>query len=166
MSLIVEDGSMVTGAESYLSVVEADAYFKNRGNVLWDGLGLIKREQALRQATDYLEIACHGNWRGRRTSLFQPLSWPRVDVADDGFQHPLDSIPKALKQACAELAVRAAEGPLLADREQGVVREKVGPLEVEYDTNSSQQKRFTIVLKMLQPLLRGFGRGTLKLERV
>jgi len=38
MALIVEDGSIVTGAESYCTVAFANTYLANRGYTAWDAL--------------------------------------------------------------------------------------------------------------------------------
>ena len=35
MSLIVEDGTGLAGAESYVSVTDADTYHDKRGNTAW-----------------------------------------------------------------------------------------------------------------------------------
>lgn len=54
MTLVVEDGSIVSGAESYASVAQADAYFAARGITIWSPLLDAEKEQALRRATDYM----------------------------------------------------------------------------------------------------------------
>ena len=63
----------------------------------------------------------------------QPLSFPRLYLYDrEGYA--VTGVPLKLKQATAEYAVRAAAGvPLVSDPSGvGVLREKVGPIEVEY----------------------------------
>ena len=44
MALIVEDGSGVAGADSYLSVADADGHHADRGNAGWTGERLQGRQ--------------------------------------------------------------------------------------------------------------------------
>jgi hypothetical protein len=60
-----------------------------------------------------------------------------------------DIVPVQVKNACAELALKANSETLLADQTQGVTREKVGPIEVEYDKFSPQFKRYLQIDAML-----------------
>jgi hypothetical protein len=57
MTLIVEDGSGVYGANSYVTISEADAYFLNRGNTSWADITATTqlKEEALIRATDFIE---------------------------------------------------------------------------------------------------------------
>ena len=69
MALIVEDGSIVTGAESYISVADASTYHSNRGNTAWASLSTDAiREQCLRKATDFMRQAYRSRWQGYRVN--------------------------------------------------------------------------------------------------
>ena len=48
----------------------------------------------------------------------------------------------AVKNACAELALKANTEALMADLSQATVKEKVDVIEVEYDKYSPQYKRY------------------------
>lgn len=154
MTLIVENGTGLVDAESYISVADATTYHANRGNTAWaailtDG----EREILLRKATDYMVAAYRHRWAGFRKTTAQALDFPRdfVPIKDGFFEAFLDNnfVPIQVKNACAELALRALADDLMPDLEQGVVREKVDVIEVEYADFSPQQKRFSQVDAML-----------------
>ena len=168
MALIVEDGSIVAGANSYASVAQADAYHADRLNAEWAALATDGKESALIKATDYLEQTYADAWKGYRVDADQPLSWPRYDVIAYTYPFPADSVPLALRNAAIELALKASKGPLLCDEGQRVKRKKVDVLETEYDTYSSPQKRYTAVQRALAPYLTnsvGSGIQVVRLER-
>lgn len=154
MALIVEDGSIVAGAESYISVSDADAYHAARGNAAWTGTDAAK-EALLRKATDYMLQVYGLRWKGDRVSATQALDWPREGVEVFGFDIDPDVVPDAVANACAELALRAASGDLTPDVARRTVREKVGPIEVEYDRNAPALPDYQAVDNMLAALLRG-----------
>lgn len=137
MSLIVEDGSIVPNANSYVALVEADDYFRVRNNQVWSSLDNATKESLLIQATDYIELRFGRRFLGQKKQDNQPLSFPRKEVAY------ISPIPEALKRACFEYAIRANNGPLVPDPkfdESGMAltvrRKKVGPLETEMRTPS------------------------------
>lgn len=161
MALIVEDGSIVAGAESYCSVAAADDYHSKRGNAAWAALDdTTEKEPALRKATDYMVQEYRQRWKGYRKSATQALDWPRSAVYLEPVQYgggvepnPLlvsDTIvPDEVVKACAELAIRASTTVLSADLEQAVRSETVGPISTTYDDNSSQSTRYKAVVSML-----------------
>lgn len=157
MALTVESGAGLADAESYISVADADTMHAARGNTLWATLSEAEKEQALRRGTDYMGGAYRQRWKGNRVSSTQALDWPRHGVCVDGFDLVSDAVPAVVARACAEMAFRAASGDLDEDLERGIVREKIGPLETEYDRNSPQHKRYRAVDNMLAPLLNGAG---------
>lgn len=167
MTLIVEDGTGLSTAESYISVADATAYHAARGNAAWAALASdTVREQLLRKATEYMVGVYRARWAGYRYSITQALDWPRayVPIPDVTWGYrknaatvPVDEVPTAVKNACAELALRASAADLQEDLEQGVIREKVGPLEVEYDKASPQRKRYAMVDAMLSAYFKTAG---------
>lgn len=155
MSLVVEDGTGVADAESYISVADADAYFAARGNAAWAGLDETSKEAALRKGCDYLESFY--KWKGMRATATQTLSWPRKCVVVDGVAVPSDSVPSAVSRANAELALRASSGDLAADEGSQVTRETVGPITVEYAQGARQNPRYAGVDAMLSAYTLGGG---------
>lgn len=156
MALEVEDGTGKSNAESYISVADADARHTAFGNSAWTGTDAVK-EAALRRSTAYLEQAYRTRWTGQRKDLTQALSWPRYDVIVEGCWVASDSVPTDIANACADLALRALADDLAADTTRAVIREKVGPLETEYDANSPQATRYRAIDAMLAPYLTGGG---------
>lgn len=172
MSLIVEDGNARSDAESYISVADADTYFTNRGNAAWAALDTPAKEQALRAATDYMRQTYRMHWTGMRVTATQALDWPRAWVAlvdsPSGYRSvpayvPLNVVPQEVKDACAELAVRASAGPLSPDLGPQTVSEQVGPIKVDYLPGTRQNLSYTSVTAILAPYLKG--RGALDVVR-
>lgn len=164
--LIVEDGTGKADAESYTSVADASAYHTARGNAAWAALASdTVREQLLRKATDAMMQMFAGRWAGTRVSSTQALDWPRYNVPmKDGpanlpysygvaSYYPSNTIPAAVARACAELALRAATADLIADGTQAVKREKIGPLEVEYQDATTSGTSYRAVEGMLAPFM-------------
>lgn len=173
-SLIVEDGSIVAGAEAYIDAAYADTYHSNRGNEAWGALTVPQKEAAIRRATDYMGEAYRLKWAGKRVGVTQVLDWPRLTVPRKdtiGFQYSTQvyydhkSIPEEVKKASAELALRAIAGDLAPDLKQGVRSKKIGPMETTYDTSSPQAKRYRAVDMMLSVFFSGGG-ATMGLCRV
>lgn len=165
MALVVEDGTAKADAESYLSVTDADSYFANRGYTLWATMSTNEKEQALRRSADYMKAAYGPRWLGYRVSASQALDWPRSGVVARGFSIPADAIPAEVKNACAELAFKAAGGDLAPDIGQRAVREKVDVIEVEYDRYSPQFTQFRAVDNMLAPFLSDLGGAVRRVVR-
>lgn len=152
MTLIVETGTGASNSEAYCSVDTATTYHAIRGNSTWALLTTAQMEEALRRATDYIEQRYAMSWQGWRVSSSQALAWPRSGVVYDGVSVSSSIIPQSLINATAELALRAAAGELEEDLTRGILREKVGALEVEYDAKSHERKRYIAVENMLKPL--------------
>jgi hypothetical protein len=159
MALTVENGTGLTNAEAYISVADANTYHNLRGNSTWLTITAQEAEEALRRATDYMQQVYNGLWDGYRTNDTQSLDWPRKFVTDtDNYTNAYlasNVIPTEIKNACAELAWKAAQGELLSDLSQAVKREKIDVLEVEYAEFSPQSKRYVAIDKMLAKYLTG-----------
>jgi len=155
MALIVEDGTGLATAESYVSVAAADTRMTNLGNTNWALLTTAEKEQALRRATAAMLQSYRERWHGVRMTSTQALDWPRSGVVVDGYSVASNAVPVDVANACADLAFKAAAGDLTPDLTRGVVREKVGPIETEYDRNSPQSPRRPAIEMMLSPYLTG-----------
>lgn len=153
MAFVPETGAGLSNSNSYASVAQADSYFADRGNADWAALTTTEKEQALIKATDFIEATYRSAWKGGRVTSTQALSWPRVEVSADGFPIPSNIVPLPVTKACAELAIRATAGTLLADQGQQVKREKVDVLEVEYQDYSDPTERYPAVNRLLLPFL-------------
>lgn len=108
MAFTVEDGSGVTGANSYCTLAFANEYFSDRGRDDWTGSD-DEKQQALVRATDHVERRYSYRWKGTKTQDDDgdpkgPLSWPRSGVSTKNGSIDADEIPDQLKRACVEYA--------------------------------------------------------------
>lgn len=173
MTLVVEDGTGLSTAESYLSIADIEAYFAKYGREPsgWSALTTTQKEQRARQAAQYLDMTYINRWKGVRVVEEQALSWPRAGVEDqDGWGLDSDSVPQRVKDAQAELVARATANELLTDVDTpGTIASKsvsLGPLSesVSYVGGSKQQKEYTVVDRLLEGLLE-YGGGIARLIR-
>lgn len=162
MTIVLEDGSVVNNANSYVTVEEADNYFTLRNNSEWLSLENAQKVALIVSAVDYIELRYSRRFIGAAKSPGQALSWPRVNTG----LHEV--IPTALKKAVFEYAIIAKNGPLAPNPkydESGVPlitrREKVGPLETEYRHPSlldgyqmTDWRSYPFADGLIEPLLR------------
>lgn len=166
MALIVEDGTGLADAESYCSVTEANTYHAALGNQAWASLASdTLREQNLRKATNFMRQLYRMAWQGKPTKSTQALDWPRYDVEVNDYWLASNIVPVDVKNACAELALKAISGPLVVDLTQGVKSKKVGPIETVYDEKSSRHTQYLAVDRLLAPYLNGGGASMIRVLR-
>jgi hypothetical protein len=185
MTLVVEDGTGIAGADSYASLAGAAAYWAARPQdanaARWTAATDPNREGALREATAYLDATWGALFPGSRKTAAQGRLWPRVErtaldpddydtIADllaaqaetdrplvgaDGLQ--LAALPAPIVGATIELAARALVARLAPDVDaQGwVKRQKVGPIETEYGAPGPIDGAYGAVDRLLRPVLIG-----------
>jgi hypothetical protein len=160
MALIVEDGTGVTNASSYISIADANTYFAQLDNASWAALTDTQKEAALRKAAQHLWLVYWQRWKGTRTLVTQGLDWPRKDVAMSvgGVDYILDdnTVPQAIIEAQLELAAQTLVSELLVTDPGGrrVKRQKVDVLEIEYEEGAgSVIARFPAVEYRVEPYL-------------
>lgn len=162
MALVIEDGSVVANANSYVTTAELDTFLANRGKFLEGDNGT--SEQVLLLAMDYIETQ---SFLGVKGSKDQALQWPRTGVLIDGYSVDSDEIPNDLKLAQMEVAIAIDSGnnPLSTlDRE--TKREKVGDIEVEYSDGAKDSVELRAVNSRLSKLvISGAGTTTIQLMR-
>lgn len=159
MALIVEDGTIVTGAESYQSAVDFDAYWALRTlDVVFIAAALAtatltQKEEALRITTQELDAENHAFWKGNKATLRQDLDWPRFNAFDaDGHAIDSASIPVELAALLNERSARYIANvvtgmlPDLVAPVGGLQREKLkaGPVEIDttFSGGASQSQQF------------------------
>lgn len=177
---IVEDGTGLAGAISFCSNEYADDYHAKRGNTTWTLLEHTQKHGLLIKATDYLEQVYLERWKGVRGSATQALSWPRqyveveeayyIDPASvyrafGTYYYPSDEVPVQVKNACAELALKALTETLAPDIDRITSREKLGPMEVQYQDYGKPYKQYRAIDNMLSILLMATGGAFKKLVR-
>lgn len=104
---VAEDGTGLSTSTSYISVAYADTYHSDMGHVSWTSLSTPEKETMLIRASKYIDKRFGRRFRGTRIKKDQTLQWPRVDAYDND-DFTLTGVPKDLKEACAEYALRAA----------------------------------------------------------
>jgi len=110
--LIIEDGSIVTDANSFAT----DEEFKTYANLRCMDVPSTQpeRESLLILAIDYL-FSKESEMQGCRVSSDQELPFPRSGVVANCFSMPSNNIPKYLKKAQMELALQANTNELLVN---------------------------------------------------
>jgi hypothetical protein len=165
MALIVEDGTIVTGANSYVSVANARTWATLRGQTFTGADSVV--EARLVNAMDVLE-GYRDRWKGAKTDEDQSLQWPRADVWIDGVEFPDDEIPSELVAAQIQLAYDSETYPLQpTGTGREVVRQKVDVIETEYAKRGTGtvQAQFNKAMNFLKPLMKA-GTGLWTLEAV
>ena len=158
MSLIVEDGSGLSDAESLCSVAYATTYHADRGNTTWAALTTAEQEQALRKATEYMQEIYGERWKGVRAyPIRQRLDWPRawadVDLVPVGY----NSVPDDVARACASLALRASTAALAPDISRQLdsldVGGRVGGVKLAYNKGAPPYTRYREIDTLLAKYL-------------
>ena len=158
-TIILEDGSIVENANSYIDLAFLSLYVSNRDLTIPSDD--TEKEYLILKSMDYLESF---SYKGSRVDASQELSWPREDVIVDSLVLDDESIPLQLKNAQAQLCVEInANSKIYPDpiRESniGVVTEKtVGPLKKKYSfvpsVSSVKPIKFASVMIYLDKLLK------------
>lgn len=149
MALVVEDGTGLAAANSYVSIAEADTYAADKNETAWSGYSSAIKTAALINASLYLDASF--SFIGNKTSAGQGLAWPRTGVVDyvETVTYASNAIPLVLKRAVIELAIKnAAGGDLLEDLAHGgrITSEQVGPLKVTYSEQAPAGTIFGITM--------------------
>lgn len=174
----VEDGTQVTGSNSYIDVSDASDYLAANIHIgaTWTGLTQLQQQQLLVWASRYIDS--RATWYGVPTSQWlaspddtnvvggwafpssgsqivqQSMRWPRVGVKDvDGFVIEGNVIPQALKNAVAEMARYLIASDRTLERPQDGLNE----LKVDVITFRFKDYTLPIVPSEVSYILRGLG---------
>jgi hypothetical protein len=144
LTLVKEDGTGKTNANSYAGAADGDAYFEAHLYAqAWTNADTGAKETALVMATRLIDSMCQ--FSGRRAHSTQALQWPREECPDpdrgqtrstvvvplsDSFV-PNNIVPKPISDATCEMAREL----LIADRTAPVPGEGVD--EVQHSESSS-----------------------------
>jgi hypothetical protein len=156
MTLVVEDGTGLANADAYISQADVTVYWGNRPTsafaAAWTAASSTNKDSAIRVATAYLDA--NYKFRGTIATDAQALAWPRVNVYNERGTLLTGIVPPAVKNACAELAVRALSEDLMpdVDRSSFTESEKVGPIEIKYRSFAPSTKRYNYVSELLRSL--------------
>lgn len=162
MSLIVETGSGLSTAVSYISLADADAYIADHGNsAAWSAAADADKEQYLRLATQYIDLQFGNRFKGVKTARDNALCWPRYGATDsDGYPYDSNEIPLYVKYATVEAALMVLAGDDLLGvlANPGIIEsesKKIGPLEksVTYVGGKAPVKSYPRIKALLRPVI-------------
>ncbi|UGO52721.1 putative virion structural protein [Serratia phage vB_SmaS_Opt-155] len=157
--IIVEDGSGVANANSYVSLEQTKQYALSRGLTLPDADPDI--ESLMHQAVDYLQY--NYQYRGEKTYPDAELEFPRTGIKG----YAPDQIPSRIKNAQMQLTALAYEHDLSPVTSSGVVREKVDVIEVQYsDGGDTGPFQSDMIDNMMSPFTQSTSVGLLQQARV
>lgn len=169
MALVVEDGSIVAGADSYVTradfITYAAAFGVTIANTAATDVQLVK-------AAQFIE-SHEGRLIGDRKTRDQSLAYPRTGLIIEGWDWNDDEIPRQviLCQMQVALEINAGIDPYNppANPARATRREKVeGAVEVEYFGNDSASKmsRDSSAKALLSSLLKNAGLMSVPVVRV
>ena len=156
MALVVEDGTGLADADSYISLTGARAYAEKYGVTLPTNDAAV--EVALRQGCQYVELQ-EKCFSGSRLTTTQALAWPRTGAVDAyGVEHIDGEIPARIGFAQVYAAAEYAAGTDVRATDDGkaVASEEVtGAVAVSYFNNGKTGGAVVITRAMdaLSPLL-------------
>ena len=176
LTLIKEDGTGKSDANSYASAADGDAY--HEGHLYasaWTGAATADKEKALVMATRLIDAEYQ--FGGVRAVSGQALQWPRVSCLDPdadenvilGRYVPSNVVPRGVSDATCEMAREL----LVADRTaappgEGLKYENVGTTQTGYDKGDKRPVISHVAQAMLAKygtLLKS-GSGAVRLVRV
>lgn len=131
MTLVIENGTNVTNANSYVSLTDARNYASARGVTL--SVIDATLEILAIKAMDYIE-AKRDMFKGYKSYTTQNLQWPRTNVYIDGILNEYNHIPKELISAQCQLIIELNNGVDINPNELDyfIKKEKIDVIETEY----------------------------------
>ena len=166
LALIVEDGTLVFGANSYATVFQVRTYNLLRGITLSDDDDAVVSLAI--QAMDYL-ATLDGQLAGMKTGGYdQSLSWPRTGVQVGRTAIYPNYVPSAIIAIQCYLAGVAATVDLSGVEDtRAIIGEKIGPIETDYSPTQGATSGpiMPFVDAAIRPFLRS-GYGPLRSRRV
>ncbi|SCM71505.1 hypothetical protein KL86PLE_100242 [uncultured Pleomorphomonas sp.] len=153
MTLVIETGTGLEDAEAYVPVDALRTYAAGRGVDLTE-FDDTACEIKLRLAAQWIDT--RWRYKGTRVSAGQALEFPRNGLADwSGFI--LTGVPKRVKDAACELAIRGLQGATLVpdlDRSGWIKSESVGPISTTYADGAPQSTVFAVAERLLEQFAR------------
>ena len=155
LTLIKEDGSGRSDANSYASVADGDAYHEGHlYATAWTAATTANKEKALVFATRLIDAEFR--FKGTKASATQALQWPREGCRDaDGDDYLAnDAVPAAVVNATCEMAREL----LVKDRTaaypgEGLKYQNVGSTQTGYDKTDTP----AVISRVAQAMLAKLG---------
>ena len=137
MALIVEDGTGLSNAQSYISVADFQAYWTARG-MDYTGEDDETIEIWLILATKYADA--NYNWDGMIATTDQSLNIPRVNWYDKQGRDLNYMVPSFIKYGVCELAAIRQADNFETTATTGVKSESYGPVSITYSGDGGSSK--------------------------
>ena len=139
VTLIVETGAIVAGANTYVSLADAELYMEARLDVaIWDAATDDLKNRSLAQATRTIDSRT--TWKGYEVSPnIQTLDWPRSDVQNGVDVFASDDVPSDVADATCELALFLLSGDRTTDSASSGLNSIVlgkGAVEIEFNNST------------------------------
>lgn len=135
VTMVVEDGTIVENANSYVSISYANTYLERNIHkyTTWENLSDDDKSALLVWSSSVIDN--YFNFEGLRMTGDQDLRWPRYGAYDlDGYLIPNTEIPRELKDSVCELALAYATEDRLDDPDTAGISElKVDVIELKFD---------------------------------
>jgi len=151
MALIIEDGSLIANANSYVDVSYVDTFNTTYAyNTTWSSLSAIQKESSILRAMRYIENLNFLGYRVDNDRTVQYLSFPRTNIilsdrrvinAENGYYYfgytvPSDSIPTQIKEATSYVALlESTEANIMfpeVNSDNYIKKKKLDVLETEW----------------------------------
>lgn len=178
MAIIVEDGSIVAGANAYASLLELDTYHEDRGNTAWVNADDESKEAAMLRATAGLESFYRERWIGYKSNhneanAPQFLAWPRKKNSEettaagytvstmsplvdyDGIEIAVNVIPPQVVQAYEEICLIELTEPFVSvklSRDDMLKYQRVDVIEQEWLRNAPAVPQYPHINMLLAGL--------------
>lgn len=141
MAIVVEDGTGLTTADSYVSVADADSYLEvlpSEATTLWDALTVTEKENTLKWATRVLNNKA--SFEGSKKYEAASLRWPRTNVCDvDGIEVDDTTVPRQITSATIELVRILLEEDITTGQDiSSLKRILVDVIEIEFQDETTQ----------------------------
>lgn len=152
VTLVVEDGTIVADANSFVDEQTVVTYAMMRGVTLPFSSDEEKDAVAILaiQAMDYLRFV---PWRGEPVDEDQTTPWPRKNM---GISYPEDKVPPSVVDAQLQLTLLVNAGTILVNNSSGMgflIKEKIGPIENVYSEKVGVASNGLAILPGISALL-------------
>jgi hypothetical protein len=159
--IIVEDGSIVPGANTYVDPageVASNYFDAHLFPAAWTSATLDNRTKACIMATRYIDDLVA--WKGYKVEDTQPREWPRKDVRLGTYVLPNDAVPLHIQHAVCETALSFLGGDRISDtgKAAGVSSINLGNSALELQFNQPDPTRnLPIIPRQVADILEKYG---------
>ena len=171
VTLVVEDGTGLANANTYVSLAAASSYISANIHAFqtWDALDDDDKKSLLIWSTRLLDQRT--SWRGLPTTTTQALQWPRIGATDrNGESVSQVVVPQPVRDATAELARYLMTVDRTLERDQdGLSKIHVDVIEIDFNRSYRLPEipmQISYMLTGLGAIASGNGSTFAKIRRV